>query len=120
MPFSYKADRADFIFTVAIQGQDSEGNTLPDISLPVGFSLLVTSSDALGLEITADPLDSRRFSAHVGSPNDDESPRPVTVTATLTRDADGSVIATASDSGVVTVGDAVGDPTGMVLSLPTT
>lgn len=119
MPFSYKADKPDFVSTVTIQGVDSEGNTLKDINIPTGMTLAVVSSDLLGLAITPDPVNPKAFGVHVGEPNDDESPRPVTVTATLTRDSDGSTVATISESGEVTVGDAVGDPTALGLGLPT-
>lgn len=117
--FSYKADKPDFVTTLTILGVDSEGNTLKDINIPTGMSLALTSSDPLGLAFTPDPTNPKAFGVHVGEPNDDESPRPVTVTATLTRDSDGSTVLTGTDSGEITVGDAVGDPTAIGLGLPT-
>lgn len=119
MPFSYKADKPDFDAFVTLSGVDSEGNTLNDINIPTGHTLTVVSSDPLGLTATQDPLNAKRVSYHVGEPNDDESPRPVTVTGTLTRDIDSIVILTTTDSGFITVGDAVGDPTALGLGLPT-
>jgi hypothetical protein len=119
MPFIYKADKPDFDAFVTLQGVDSEGNTIADINVPAGHTLAVVSSDLAGLSVVQDPLNPKRFSYHVGEPNTDESPRPVTVMGTLTRDADGVVILIATDQGTITVGDAVGDPTALGLGLPT-
>lgn len=118
MPFIYKADKPDFDAFVTLRGVDSEGNTIPDINIPTGHTLMVVSSDPLGLTATQDPLNPKRVTYHVGEPNVDETPRLVTVTGTLTRDLDGVVILSATDSGTITVGDAVGDPTVMGLGLP--
>lgn len=120
MAFTYEADKPDFEFRVKLPGVDSEGNTIPDISIPTGQTLVVLSDDTLGLEITQDPLDPKRILVHVGEPNTDETPRPVTVSARLTRLDGTDVVPPGSNSGTVTVGQAVGDPTGIVLDMPTT
>lgn len=119
MPFVYKADKPDFDAFITLQGLDSEGNTIPDISIPTGHTLSVVTSDPVGLSVIQDTLNPKRFTYHVGEPNTDESPRPVVVTGRLTRDLDAVIILETSDSGTVTVGDAVGDPTALGLGLPT-
>lgn len=119
MPFVYKADKPDFDAFVTLAGVDSEGNTIADISIPTGHTLSIISSDPVGLSAIQDTLNPKRFTYHVGEPNTDESPRPVLVTGRLTRDLDGVIVLETTDSGTVTVGDAVGDPTALGLGLPT-
>jgi len=117
--FSYAADKPDFSVTALIEGVDTEGGIIPDVSLPAGISFVVTSSDEAGVLPTPDPLNPKHVSFHQGSANADGSNRPVTITARLVRDADGSdVFPPIVQSGEVTPGGLAGI-TRFVFELPT-
>jgi hypothetical protein len=113
---TYKADRLDFDAAVKISAKDSEGNVIPDISVPAGHSLTVSSDNPSALTATQDIPNSKLVHYHVGGPNADGTPATANVSATLT-DSVGNVVA--ADTAVVTVtaGDAE-TTTGISLGLP--
>lgn len=103
---TYKDDRPDFDFSVAIAATDSEGHFIPDSPIPAGHTLTVTSDNPDAFTVTQDANDPKLIHAHVGGPNADSTPAQANVVANLMDPANNLVA-----SGVAQVIVTVGDPT---------
>lgn len=112
----YVADKADFDVLMTISGKDSEGNVLPDIDIPEGFTLIVTSDNSAAFAVAQDTAQPKLLHCHVGGPNADTTPSQSNVLAVL-NDAAGNMVATGGALVTVTAGK-VATVTGITLNLP--